>query len=260
MKKVLMSLVVAVAVVGIASAQGGGRQGGQGGGRQGMMGMGRQGGGDPSGLQLLNRADVAKDLALTAEQKDSAAKLNAAMRDEMQALAPQRGGGGRGGDGGGAGAPAGAAPAAQQDAQAAMKARNDIQAKYKAEVKKLLTETQFVRLGEIRIQLAGASALMDADVQKALGMSQAQIDKVKAAQDMQRQAVQEQMEKMRASGERPDPAAIQAAQKESNDAMLAVLTADQQAKFKAMQGKEFKADAPAAPQGGGRGGRGGGIG
>lgn len=244
MRKTILKFTVAailVAATAMTFAQGGGGGGGRGGFGQGRMGMG---GMDRSGLSLLGRADVQKDLNITADQKAKIEKLQEAQRDKMQAMMEEmRNGGGF-------------------DREAMQKAMEKNQAEAKVEVDKILDDKQKTRLGEIRIQLAGNRAIMDADTQKALGMSAEQVAKVKKLNEDAQAANQAVMERMR--NQEIDREAFQAAMQKNNETLNTelgkILTAEQAAKLKEMGGAPFKAD-PQQNRGGGAGrGTGGGGG
>lgn len=121
------------------------------------------------------------------------------------------------------------------------------------ELAAILNEGQMKRLGEIRVQLMGARAVQNEEIQKALGLTTAQLTRISDLQDKQRQANQALMEKVRSQEmSRED---VQKSVENNNkilDAeLLKVLTADQAAKLKEMGGKPFEA-APQQGRGGGR--------
>ncbi|HMS53956.1 MAG TPA: Spy/CpxP family protein refolding chaperone [Fimbriimonadaceae bacterium] len=238
--KVTAIVATMAMLVSASMAQGGGGQGrGQGRG----MGQGMMGG---RGGNLLAREDVQKELNLTDAQKskikaimDKAAEDRRAMMEEM------RNGGG--------------------DREAMTKQMADAQAKVKKETDAVLNDEQKKRLQEIEIQVQGARALLNADVQKALGITDAQKKSLDAVQQKQMDRMREMMEEMRNSGGgggggEDMRAAMQENQKKMETEMLAVLTAEQKTKFESMKGKKFEGAAQAGGQfGGGRGGnRGGG--
>ncbi|MBX3117527.1 MAG: Spy/CpxP family protein refolding chaperone [Fimbriimonadaceae bacterium] len=238
--KFTVAAVLVVAATSMAFAQGGGGGGrGGAGGFGGGQGRGGMFGNDTSGLNLLGRADVQKDLNITAEQKTKIDALNQANRDKMRSAFQDN----------------------QGDQEGMMKAMEKIQADNKAEVAKILDAKQVKRLGEIRIQLAGNRAIMEADVQKALGMSAEQVAKVKKLSDDSTAAMRSLGEKM--MNQEISREDMQAAMQKNNETMNAelgkVLTADQTAKLKTMGGEPFKAE-PQQGRGGGAGGRGGGTG
>ncbi len=218
----LTTVVAAAACVALAAAQGGG---------QGRGGFGQRGGMDGTGLNLLGRADVQRDMQITDAQK---AKITALQEKQRAAFGQGRGGGGAGGGN------------FDPDAlRAEMEKRN---AETKKEIAAILDEGQVKRLGEIRVQLAGNRAVLDSEAQKALALSEAQIHQVRDLQAKQREAQAALIEKMR--NQELDRDQMRAAQQKNNEVLGAelgkVLTDAQRAKLKEMGGTEFKADPPPA--------------
>ena len=125
-------------------------------------------------------------------------------------------------------------------------AMEKLNAKYKAELGTILNADQMKRLDEIGVQLAGNRALLLPAVQKALGLSE---DTIKKAQDLQtkqgeaNRSIQEKVMNQEISREE-----AQAAREKNNkaleDELVKLLSAEQAAKLKEMQGKPFKADPP----------------
>ncbi len=109
----------------------------------------------------------------------------------------------------------------------------------------LLTATSFI-------------AFSQADVQKKLGITDSQKEKLQAAQQSQGQKMRDMMEEMRSGGGQPDQAKMQEAMKSMQDAiqaeMMKVLTDKQKTDFEAMKGKPFKADPNENTRRGGGGG------
>jgi hypothetical protein len=222
--KALRTLTTVAAVLALAAtslAQGGGGGRGQG---RGMMMMAGPGG---SRVMLLTRNDVKADLKLSTEQSASLDKINADAQAEMQNRMEEMRNGGGG-----------------FDRDAIRQALQDFQKKQEDKVKAVLTPQQWDRLGQIQIQLAGNRAILQPEVQKALGMTSDQIGKVEALQQNQQAANQDLMQRMR-DGEldREQFQQIRAKNDEIMDAELAkILTPDQQAALKKMGGEPFKAD------------------
>lgn len=236
----LVAAIAVVACAAFAAAQGGGG-GGQGrGGGFGQRGFG--GGNDQTGLQLLGRADVQRDVAVTAEQKD---KITA-LQQEMRGGGFGAGGGGNRGGGGGGGGVGGGGGQGNFD-QAAMR---EAMAKRNAEILdklgKILDANQMKRLKEIRIQLAKNGAITHADVAKDLGITEAQKTKIADLQQKQREA--NMSLRQEGLGREEMMAAMQKNNEALNTEFGKLLTPEQAAKLKEMGGKEFKAD---PPQGGG---------
>jgi len=217
---------------------------GQGAGRGGRGGQGFMGGfgmGGTSKLMLLNREEVQKELNITAEQKEKITKLQTEARGAR---------------------PEGARNPRDMSQDERKKAMEDMQKKA-AETRKanetklaeILNKDQVKRLDEINIQQMGIQALRAEEVQKALKLTQEQNDKIKAAFDAQ-------MQEMRGMGQRgagQDRAAMQEKraklQKDTEEKVLAILTAEQKDAFTKMKGKELKLE-PRTPGQGGQGRRG----
>lgn len=218
-----------------AAAQGGGG----GGGGQGRGGFGQRGGfQDATGLNLLRRADVQRDLNITEDQKT---KITA-LQEEYRGF-----GGGRGAGGGGGGGVGGGGGGGNIDPQAAREAAAKRNAEITEKLGKILSADQMKRLKEVRIQIAGNGAITMADVQKELGITDAQKAKIQDLQTKQREANMS----LRDQGlSRED---MMAAFQKNQEALMAefgkLLTEEQAKKLKEMGGKPFKADPP--PGGGG---------
>ena len=260
----VFTLGVALALTaGAAQAQGQGGQGGQG--RPG--GFGGRGPGGPGGFFggpgggggvgfLLQMPEVQAELKIDATQKELLEQLNMENRDKMRQLF-QQGGFGRPGQGG---APDPAAREAMQKKMAAM------QAEQTKAIGEVLDAKQMARLKQLSIQRDGTRALSRPEVQDQLKLSPDQRQKVTAAFDGERQAMQAMFESFRPqNGQQPEPPSeeqraefgkkMQAARATAEANALAVLTDAQKSQFKALQGAPFK-----FPEGGfgfgGPGGRG----
>jgi hypothetical protein len=163
---------------------------------------------------------------------------------------------GRGGFGGGNFQPPSAEDMARMEQQ---RVERDREAK--AKLADVLLPHQIKRLNEIFVQVSGVGALQDEDVAKELGISDAQKAKLAEVRTANGTAMREQMQAMfqgggGGGGNDADREAIrtkmEGIRKDADAKLLAVLSADQQAKFEAMKGKAF-----AMPENAGRGGRGG---
>ncbi len=250
--RIALSVLSVGAVLLLASAgyaQRGGGAGGFGGGQRGFGGMM---GGAQSDSFLLVREDVQKELKLTADQ---ITKLNEARQGMF-------GGGGRGGAGGagggtrggGGGAGAGGGQrggGAGFDPETMQKAMKE----YEAKVKEILNDEQETRLFQVGLWINGYNSIAREDVQKKLGMTAAQKQKVATLQEQQQAAMQNLFARMR-NGEvtREEMGGVM----EKNQATMQtelekVLTAEQKTTFTTLKGDKFT---PAA-NAGGRGGAGG---
>jgi hypothetical protein len=237
-----VAVTVLVASTALVFAQGGG--GGQGRGGRGGFG-GQRGGMFGTGpMQLAGRADVQRDIKATDDQKTKIAELQQKQREEMMAMFQGGGGGGAGGGGGRGGFQL------SPEQQAAIQKLNE---KYKGELGKVLDAGQMKRLDEIQVQLAGGRAIFLPAVQKALGLSEDTVKKANDLQQKQQEANRSIMEKV--MNQEISREEAQAAREKNNaalDAELAkLLTSEQAAKLKEMQGAPFKADPPQGRGGGG---------
>ena len=181
------------------------------------------------------RADVQADLQVTSDEKTKLEDLQAKQREARRAAG---GGGFGGGQGGG-----------QPDMEAMRARMQKQQEEDHAALAAILTPDQMTRLGEIRLQVLGPRALADAKVQKDLGLSDDQVAKIKDLGTKAQEANRDIRDKVQ-SGEmtREEAQTLnQKNQKILGEEYAKVLTSAQADKFKAMQGKPFKADeTPAA--------------
>ena len=224
-KKVLVLLLVSASVAAMAQ-NGGGRQGGFGRNNNSLVG-------------LLNRDDVKAELKLTDDQKS---KLDAMRPARGQGRGNGGGGNGGGGNGGGGNGGGGNGGGRQGGGNFDPEAMRKLQAEREKTTLEVLTTDQKKRLGELFVQRVGARAVLREDVQTQLKITADQKTKIEALQKTQQEANQSVMEKVR-NGE-IERTAVQDIIKK-NDAALSeelnkVLTADQKAKLKAMEGAPFK--------------------
>ena len=224
MKQLIVFFAIAT-LVASAVAQGGGGRGQGGGGRQGFGGRG--GFGMQNDLQVLSRSDVQADkiLALKEEQKKAIADAQQAMREEMQGMF--QGGGG------------------QIDREAMQKAFEEMNKKSQEKVDKILDANQKVRLGQIKLWISGVRAVTQPEVQKQLGLTQAQIDQIKALQTKQQEANTNLMQQMRdGSIDREQLMELrQKNEKVFEDEINKVLTDANKTKLTELKGPEFKVEA-----------------
>ena len=239
--KFITVVLISALSASLVLAQGGG------GGRQGGGQRGGRGGNQFSELALLNRKDVQKDLGLTDDQVTK-------IEDYRSKNTPQRGAGGAGGGAGAGGGQrgnggggAGGGGALTEEQRAAMaKAAADRREKTRKDLLEIISEAQLKRVDEIGIQLQGNNAVVNPDIQKALGLSDDQIAKIKDLQTKQREANTALFQKVRDQEiTRED---MTAAMTKNNDTMKEelgkIITSAQADKLKAMGGKPFTADAP----------------
>lgn len=211
-------------------------------GRQRPGGMMR--GGAPLSM-IVNRDDVQKDLKLSNDQKSKLRALQESMREEMQSMFQNGGGGG--------------------DRQAMMDQMRKMQEDHEKKVLAVLTDAQTKRLKQIALQLGGPRALMSEETKKALKITPAQAKKMEDAAQKHQEANRALFQKMRdGSVDREQGNAA----REKNDkalekALMDILTAEQKKQLTEMKGEPFKADpnerggfgfgGPGGPGGGGRG-------
>jgi DNA-directed RNA polymerase subunit H (RpoH/RPB5) len=105
----------------------------------------------------------------------------------------------------------------------------------------VISEAQLKRLDEISIQFQGNMAITQAEMQKTLGLSAEQTEKVAELQKRQQEANRALFQKVQDQEiTRED---MQASMTKNTDIMKTelgkILTADQAAKLKALQGKPF---------------------
>lgn len=247
-------MIAALLMTATAFAQRGGDRGQRRGGDQGgrMRGgnfqmMGQRG--MRSEAELLNRSDVQKDIKLTADQKT---KLEA-LREELGEAMRARFAGGRGGrDGGGSGGGTFDREAMREEMDAVRKEVNE-------KTKAILTDEQWTRLGQIRIQLASVRAVMDPEIEKKLGLKATQKIEINKLNEALNQANGQIRSNGRENG--IDSAQINAEIAKNNEIMNAeidkVLTKEQLAIWSEMKGKPFEADPNIQTRGGAGFGRGG---
>ena len=212
-KWVRLSAVVALmAVVGASMAQGGG-------GGQGRGGFGRMGGGGPVGT--LMRKDVQDELKITAEQKTKIEALQKEQQDTMRAKMEElRNGGGF-------------------DREAMQAEMAKMNATFKKKATDILTPAQLPRFKEINIQLSGGQALLDADNQKELGITDDQKTKLQGVQQSVMQEIMSGGVDFQSMTQEERQAFGKKMQDKIAAEMMKVLTKEQTDKFKTMQGKPF---------------------
>ena len=227
------------------------QRGGQRGGNFQMMG------GMPSEANLLRRPDVQKDIKLTDEQKT---KLEA-MQEEMAAARRARFEGLRVSRGDGGSATQGERRRGNFDRTAMLAEMEKAQKEANIKIQAILTPQQWSRLGEIKIQLAGARAIMDKDIEKKLGLKASQKLQIDKLNTSLQEANGQIRQNARANGvEMADMMAeIEKNNKYFESELAKILTAEQSKLLDEMKGEPFEADENFQQAGfGGRRGDGGG--
>ena len=273
----MMKIHTALAVVAVAlfcftdavDAQGGGRggRGGRGGGPGGRIGA----------SQLLGVEAVQQELQITSEQLEALGGLIGNRRGGGGQGRPEGGGGGRGqggaggggrgqggaggggrgqGGAGGGGRGQGGAGGGGRGQGGGRGAGGAGGAEMEAQLAEILNEAQIKRLSEIRVNVLGANALTDSKVAEAVGLTEADLQKIEEArsnafaemrQNMMsggggdRSAMMEKIQEMRASVDK---------------SIMEMLTEEQAARFQTLKGEPFELDMRELMMGG-RGGRGG---
>ncbi len=168
---------------------------------------------------LLSRKDVQDDLGLSKEARDKiASAFKKAMADNDVDYQDQ-------GEG--------------RYTMRGMGSQRAMQ-EFEAAAMKLLTAPQKTRLEEIKLQLVGYGALDKPEIETALALTAAQRKQIA---DLKAKASSEQSNVVKDTGGRIDQTVIDkinSIQKKLRESLGKVLTADQQTKFKKLQGKTFK--------------------
>jgi Spy/CpxP family protein refolding chaperone len=197
------------------------------------------GGGGGGMLMLLNSEQVQKELEMVDDQKQAVTKLRETAREEMRTAMDGAGG----------------------DRPAMQKKMAELREQNNKKLQAILLPEQFDRLKQLELQVQGASALAEKDVADALGLGEDQKAKLTSIRE-EFQAKRGEMFQGGGGGDRQAMRGkMEELRKTESDQMLAVLTADQKAKFESMKGKIIDIDRSQLGFGfGGGGGRRGGQG
>jgi hypothetical protein len=254
----VIALVATIVIASAAFAQGGGGRGGQ---QRGGMQFGNMANSESA---LLQRADVQKDIKLTDDQKAKLTVVRQEMMEKMQGMRGGRGGAGGGTTGGGAGGNTGgqAGTRGGLDMTEVQKQREALQKEANDKSKAILTEEQWKRLGQIKVQLAGANIFLETEFGKKLGLKAQQKIEINRLIEDQAAANREIMGKMR--DQNADRMALMGEIRKNDvilrDAVEKVLTDEQKTVLADLEGPKFVADPNQQNNMGGFGGRGGGGG
>jgi hypothetical protein len=237
-KRGIAVLIMLLLMVSLALAQGPrGRGGRRGGDRFGPGGSGGPGGGGMSAAMLLRMPEVRKELKVSEDQGrdidellESASDRGRDNRDDFQDLDEEE---------------------RQQRLDEIRKKAAEANKATDEKLAKILDEKQSERLTQLRLQREGFNALAQPDFAKQLGVSEEQQDKIRKAQEKLRPQGGARPEFQDMSDEERQEffAKMQKDREDAEKEMTAVLTADQQAKWKQLKGEEFE-----FPRGGGFGG------
>jgi len=207
-------ILSAIGSQGFAQQREGGRRGGQGFG---------------GGNSLLLVKSVQDDLRLTDDQIARATKVIEEQRGSFRDLQNL----------------------SQEERIAKLRERGEATQKALGEI---LTADQQKRLKQIGLQMRGTEALGDEETATALNLSADQKDKIRTIRDEARAAMRAQFENRGQGGDREEQRKKFEEQRTATQQKLtAVLTAEQQATWKSLQGEPFKGELPRF--GGGFGGQ-----
>ncbi len=187
-----------------------------------QRGGGGRGGPGGGSMGLLMNKDVQQDLKMTDEQIAKVNELMQKQREAMKDLSPEE----------------------KREKMPDMAKANERQ------VSQILKPEQRQRLKQLRLQRDGAMAIADPEVASNLQLSGEQREKIKSITDDMRKEFGE----LRQSGAPPEEMRQKMGElrKSTNDKIMEVLTEEQKAKWKEMQGAPFKGDfRPAGPRRGG---------
>lgn len=141
-----------------------------------------------------------------------------------------------------------------------MRAEGEKRAKeMEAKIKEILLPQQWERLQQIRVQLMGVRALLDREVQSKLKLSEQQVAKITEAFQQSRQKMGQLMQSMRGGNREGIREKFAALQKETEEAVLGILSSEQKESLEKLKGKKVDIQMRRFGRGGppGRGGEGG---
>jgi hypothetical protein len=192
---------------------------------------GRGGFGQITKAQVLANENVQKELEIVADQKEQIAAI-------VEEAAQGRRGGGRGQD------------LTDEERAKRDKERAERIAALDKKIDAVLVGPQKTRLNEIYVQALGSQAFSNPEIAKELGVGP----------DLQEKIAEARREAMQAAFQDGGggPEAFAKARAESDKAVMALLSADQKAKFEKMKGKPVSFDISTIGRGGRGGRRGGG--
>ncbi|MBN2579946.1 MAG: hypothetical protein JXB10_13235 [Pirellulales bacterium] len=203
-------------------------------GGMGMMGPGGMFGGQGMNFMLLRNEKVQKELEIVPEQKEKLQALSKEMRGNrpdfgaLQDLSPEE-----------------RREKMEENRKKMQKAMEDAQAK----IKEILLPNQLERLNQIRLQSLGTMVLMDPEVQKELKFTKEQKDKMKAIGEEMRKQTRELMQGVSPDEWQEVGKKMQQMQKQTNEKLMEVLTADQKTALEKMKGEKFDVESlrPSGP-------------
>jgi hypothetical protein len=192
----------------------------------------QRGGGGPgmmSGIRLLMQKSVQKELQITAEQTQKIEEAQAKVMESFSGLADIT------------------------DQNERRQKMQELAREGERSAAKILKRDQMKRFKEISLQLQGARAFSDPEVAKALDLADEAKEKIKAITDeagrQQRQQFQQGADPQAARKK------MEELRKATMDKVVAILSADQKAKWKELTGEPFKGEIQMGFPGGQRGRR-----
>ena len=210
--KKLALLMLVLSMIAVSASQAMAQRGGRGGGGRGPGG---------NSFSLLNQKSIQDELKLTDEQIKKAEQEAEKQRDSF----------------------AGFRDLSPEERQGKIQERLKVN---QAALAEILKEDQLKRFKQIEFQQRGSQALADPEVAQALALTTEQKDRIQAIQEASRN---EMRELFQAEGGREKIEALRAS---VNEKANAVLTPEQQTKWKEMTGSPFKGEIRRPGRGGNR--------
>ena len=173
-----------------------------------------------AGPMILMNPQVQAELKLT---EDQVAKLREALR-------PAGGPGGPGGAGGRGGFGGGADP----------QAREQMRLEQEKKIKEILSAEQYKRYQEISLQLEGPAALARKEIADKVGLSDSQREKIQAILEEQRATMRDMFQGGAGGDRQAMMEEMQKLRKATDEKILGVLTAEQKKTWEGMLGKPFQ--------------------
>ncbi len=181
-----------------------------------------------SRFQLASLPEVQSQLKLTDEQKSAAKDAVTTMQEEQQSIMQNANG----------------------DFQGAQAKLAEFRTKLDGELIAKLDDAQKSRLTQIYVQAAGANALFDADVQKALDINDEQKEKLQKARDENRTAMMEAFQGFQDMSQEERIEAQAKLREDANANLLAAITEEQSKKLEELKGEKIELDlSPLRPRG-----------
>lgn len=198
--------------------------------------------------RLLGSEQVRTELGLNEEQTTKVTELLAEHSEKAREARPPRGQRSRDSD-----LTDEEAEKRRQEFQAKRKA---LQAEFNTSIASVLEPKQAERLDQIVLQVTGPLGLTAPNVVAALGLSEEQIEGIKGAVKKQGETLRELFSGDRSGDRSERRKRWEGVQKETDAAVLALLTETQQATLTTLKGEPFELDRRSLFRRGGRGGRG----